>query len=544
MASSDASAAGAGTRAAARLSQAAAVLLLRRAPALEVYWIERAALLSYLGGFHAFPGGRLAEDDAAVPMAGEIQEAEVPRRAAAARELFEEAGVLLARPADGARARLPDAAEAHAARAALVADELRFSEFLAERGLAVDGAALLPAGRWISPAITPRGFDTRFYLALCPAEQSPSVVRGELESGEWIAPAAARAAWARGEALVATPVQRSLAALEELARVVDGGAGAEEFAAALTRCSADLCAGPQSRFAQGVLVELTPGVVVLPLATSTIPPATHTNCYVVGEGECVIVDPGSADPGEQAVLEDLLERLAAGGRRPVAIVLTHGDPDHTAGTERLRRRLGLPVWAHPLLAARLGAERALADGEELSLDGGPSAPWRLEALHTPGHARDHLALVERRRGVLIAGDLVSGLSSVVIDPPEGDLDDYVASLARLARLPLRSLFPGHGPPGGGALARLAQLAEHRRWREERVRAALASGAGTLEELVPRVYADVPESRWPWAARSLAAHLASLERRALAARDAVGRWTATPGSGTLPRTPRDTGPSRP
>jgi glyoxylase-like metal-dependent hydrolase (beta-lactamase superfamily II) len=266
-------------------------------------------------------------------------------------------------------------------------------------------------------------------------------------------------------------------------------------------------------------IELFPGVVTVPMVTPTLPPATHTNCYLVGERECLLVDPGSGEPEAQALLARKLEMLAEEGRRPIAIAVTHSHPDHTAGVEALRRRLDVPVWTHPRIAGELGADRALSDGEILSLDGRGRGPWKLEVLFTPGHARDHVAFFERQRGVLLVGDMVSGLSTVVIDPPEGDLSDYLASLRRLMELPARSLFPGHGPPGGGARERLAQLVEHRLWRHQRVIDALRDRPASLDDLLPGVYSDVAQSQWPWARRSLLAHLQALEREGRARRDA-------------------------
>ncbi len=552
MTSPDASALGRPARVAPHKTAAAAVLLVRRAPRLEVYWIERAALLSYLGGFYGFPGGRVDRDDGRVPVAGVEDADEALWRAGAARELFEEAGVLIVTGGAAGLARAPRLAERERARTALIAGSLGFADFLAEHGLAVDGARLLPAGRWVSPAITPRGYDTRFYLAECPASESPYVIPGELSSGEWIEPERARAAWERGEVLLAPPVQRGLAGLVELAQAVarDAGAGSSfgagpgatsdaAFAEALARCAHALCDLPETHGGPIPRVEMTPGVVTLPLVTATVPPATRTNCYVVGEGECLVVDPGSVEPAMQAELAAMLVRLEAEGRRPVAISVTHSHPDHVSGVAALRRSLGLPVWAHPQLAAKLGAERVLADGEVLVLAGGRQGPWRLEVLFTPGHARDHVVFFERARGVLVAGDMASGLSTVVLDPPDGDLDAYLASLRRLMALPVRSLFPGHGPPSGGARVRLAQIVEHRLWREGRLVEALRGGPATLAELVPRVYVDVAESQWRWARRSLLAHLVSLERRGEVRREAPragGEESAGPISpaGMVPR----------
>jgi glyoxylase-like metal-dependent hydrolase (beta-lactamase superfamily II) len=189
----------------------------------------------------------------------------------------------------------------------------------------------------------------------------------------------------------------------------------------------------------------------------------------------------------------------------------------------------VPLVAHPLLAQSLGADRALEDGEVLTLTAPAGRePWRVRALFTPGHTRDHVIFHEDDRGIVIAGDLVSGLSTVVIDPPDGELAAYMDSLERVAALKPRVLFPGHGPPMGGVPWRLAALLEHRRERERKVLDALRAGARPIDGLLPTVYSDVPETQWKWARRSLLAHLLALESRGAARRGGdpeSGTWSA-------------------
>jgi glyoxylase-like metal-dependent hydrolase (beta-lactamase superfamily II)/8-oxo-dGTP pyrophosphatase MutT (NUDIX family) len=504
MAEPHASAGTAAARPAIRRSLAAAVLLVRYAPGLQVYWVERAASLAYLGGFHAFPGGRVSPEDSEVTVAGSDDPEEARRRAAAARELFEEIGVLIVRPAaTSSSPGFPEGQRRLALRSDVLDGTLSFAAMLAGYGLEVDGDALAPAGRWISPPFTPRGFDTVFYLARFPGGEEPSVVPGELAGGEWVEPAEAMSRWRRGDVLLATPVK---CGLTELAQ-----AGKD-----LSQVARALASSPEAQGGDVERIEVVPGVVMAPLPSSTIPPATHTNCLMVGEKECLLVDPGTDDPQALDGLEKLLARLE--GRRVVAIAVTHHHRDHTAGASEMRRRLGVPLLAHPLLAGSLGADRVLHDGEVLTLAAQGGDDWHVQALFMPGHTQDHVVFHEPDRGVVIAGDLVSGLSTVVIDPPDGDLAAYMRSVERVAALHARVLFPGHGPPTGGVRPRLLALLEHRRERERRVLDALSKGTGSIDSLLPLVYADVPESQWKWARRSLLAHLLALEARGAAKRD--------------------------
>jgi glyoxylase-like metal-dependent hydrolase (beta-lactamase superfamily II)/8-oxo-dGTP pyrophosphatase MutT (NUDIX family) len=496
---------------ASRAREAAVVVLFRRTPRLEVFRVLRAPGLAYLGGFHAFAGGAVSALDGAVPVAGAGSRQEAARLASAARELFEETGVLLARLPDGRAAAL-DARARDGARASLDAGRLGFAEFLEEEGLVLRAADLVPAGRWISPPFLPRAFDTYFYLAELPEGEAAGDLSGELSGGGWVAPEEGLSAWRQGASLLATPVRRALEVLASLGPERDAHAWGE----AMSR-------SPAARGGAVERIEVTPGAVLLPVRTPTLPPATHTNCLVLGEGECLLVDPGSGEAGDLEATEKLLSSLAQDGRRIQAIAITHHHGDHTGGVQALRGRLGVPVWTHPLLAGRLRAERVLSDGEKIRLASVSGEPWLVEAHFTPGHTADHVVYLERRRGVLAAGDLVSGLSTVVIDPPDGDLADYMDSLERALAFRARVAFPGHGPPIGAPRERFEALLAHRRWREERVREALRNEGRELADLVPAVYEDVIRERWKLAERSLLAHLLALEKRGEAIRrEADGR----------------------
>ena len=523
-----------GPRAARPASREAAVVVLyRRRPELSVFRVRRAPGLAYLGGFHAFPGGAVHAADASVPVEGTLDREEAARRVSAARELFEEVGVLLGRPEEG-RSKATSPRDAPIGRAVAESDrvalraqvdrgERPFTDALATGRVRLAAADFTPAGRWISPPFLPRAFDTYFYLAELPVGEEVGPLSGELDDGEWVTPERGLEEWRRGASLLATPVRRVFEVLLQAGERDDPAA----WGAALT----------ESREARGGTVErieVTPGVVLVPLKTATLAPATHTNCLVLGEGECLLIDPGSGDPRELAALEAVLARLSDDGRRVTAISVTHHHGDHVGGVEALRRALDVPVLAHPLLAERLRADRVLEDGEIVHLEAGGGRPWRIEVRFSPGHTKDHVAFWEPSRGVLAAGDLVSGLSTVVVDPPDGNLGHYLASLEVLRDLPIRVLFPGHGPPTGGAHTKLEDLIRHRRWREDRVLAALGPRPVLVEELLPVVYEDVRPESWPLARRSLQAHLEHLEERRRVVRSGSGdetRWLLAAPSGS-------------
>jgi glyoxylase-like metal-dependent hydrolase (beta-lactamase superfamily II) len=253
-------------------------------------------------------------------------------------------------------------------------------------------------------------------------------------------------------------------------------------------------------------------VHVVPLLTPTLPPATHTNAYVLGTGELLVVDPGSPDEAECEKLVQVVRELAAGGATPKAIVATHHHGDHIGGLEFVAKRLGLPVWAHARTADRLPVPvaRLLVDGEVLPLSGEFPMQWRV--LHTPGHAAGHVCLIDERSRAGIVGDMVSTVSTIVIDPPEGDMAVYLAQLQRLRELPLGALYPSHGPVLAHGVTKLEEYLAHRAWREAKVLEAVRSfgmPAG-LEAIVPKAYDDVAAFVWPIAERNTVAILAKLE----------------------------------
>jgi glyoxylase-like metal-dependent hydrolase (beta-lactamase superfamily II) len=151
----------------------------------------------------------------------------------------------------------------------------------------------------------------------------------------------------------------------------------------------------------------------------------------------------------------------------------------------------------------------IKDGEVITLTGEPSI--QLEALHTPGHARGHLCFHDAERGVLLSGDNIVGLGSVLIDPPEGNMAQYLDSLHRLQKLPnLKLLLGGHGPATASPYQKIAEYITHRLERETNILTAVREGASSPSAVVERVYTDVSPKAYPLAERAVLAHLEKLE----------------------------------
>lgn len=236
-----------------------------------------------------------------------------------------------------------------------------------------------------------------------------------------------------------------------------------------------------------------------------------TNSYLVGTAELVVVDPGPDDAGH-------LEALAGLGRGRIRwIVVTHTHPDHSPGAAPLATLTGAEVIGFD---GRDGFEpdRPVSEGFTLTGEG-----FSLRALHTPGHASNHLCWLLTDERMLFSGDHVMGGSTVVIAPPDGDMTLYLDSLRRLLRLdpPLATIAPGHGPLLVDPAATVDAVIAHRLHREALVADALAdAGAGpvTVDELLAVVYTDVADELLPVARKSLWAHLRRLAEQGRARSD--------------------------
>jgi endoribonuclease LACTB2 len=248
------------------------------------------------------------------------------------------------------------------------------------------------------------------------------------------------------------------------------------------------------------LTQVAPGIRVLALRTPTLPPAAHTNAYLVGpaKGPQALVDPGTPYPEQQAHLFAALDAEAEAGRPLAVVLLTHHHGDHVGGASAVAARYRVPIAAHAETARRMTIVTEILDGDA----------YGVTAIFTPGHAPGHLCFAHG--DAILAGDMVASIGTILIDPSEGDMGEYLASLQRLRARPETTLLPAHGAPITDGKGKLAAYIEHRLMREARVVSALAK-ANTIDALVPEVYSDTPAVLWPLAARSLRSHLDKLVR---------------------------------
>lgn len=486
----------------------ASTILVRGWDSADAYLVLRDAKQRAFPSTWVFAGGRVDEADCQLEVRGLPEGGSVSCYGAAARELFEEVGVLLA---TGRTQRELDAQALAQARRELLDDKISFGEVLTRLDAVLDASLLKPLGIKSTPPFAPRRFRNQFFIGVLPEGQEPSVlVEGELEAGQWMQAGDWVSRFEKGELLLAPPV---LLLLDILARGGAGGALAE-----LQNFSDETFAD------KPVHIRYTPDVLIFPGKTPTLPPATHTNTYIIGREKLLVVDPATDEPTDRKKLLMLLDELAAQGRKVEAVVVTHHHRDHIGAVELVAQHTGAPVWAHPLCVPRLApthVARTLVGGETIDL----GTAGNVHVLHTPGHTRDHLVLFVERCRDLIAGDMVSTISTIIIDPPEGELTDYLESLERMRKLEARMLHPAHGAPTALVDTTLRHFIEHRRFREEKTLAALTPDARPLSDLVQTVYSDVDARVYPIAERNLLANLLKLEREGRAISSGGGLWRA-------------------
>jgi recombination protein RecT len=523
----------------AAVRPAATILLLRDgAQGVEVLMTRRSASASFAPGAYVFPGGTIDAADAqshALAARRPAQKDEALTSAIAAiRESFEELGVLLARHSDGRWADASDIAalDRHAP----------FAAQCRERGLVLAADEVHVLARWITDRDLPRRFDVSFLIARMPQGQSPVADEAEQFEPVWVRPADALERHQAGTFFMIFPTIRTL---ERLAKYADVDAlmrdcGEQPLWTSCPR--AGLLNGAEMRYmehemAYGELALVSPdgqivhhldwrsdqpvallkNVLRLTAPNPGVMTGPGTNSYLVGDPASgyIAIDPGPND----AEHIDRLWRAAGGNIR--VIVCTHSHPDHSPGARPLQALcaakppiLGLRSKPTARPASEFMPDRELADGEEIFVEGG-DVRHTLKAIHTPGHAANHTCLVLVEDGLLFSGDHVLNGSTTVIDPPDGDMTDYLESLDKLARAcaqyGIEFILPAHGWVLGFAPLAIAHLKKHRLQREAKIVAAMqARPEGSLEEWVALAYDDVPPRMWPVAQRSLLAHVQRID----------------------------------
>ncbi len=532
------------------LRPAATLVLVRDdAHGMEVFMMQRTHKAAFVPGGFVFPGGALDAcdsnacfdthckniNDQDARRILNIEKDGLAYWVAAIRECFEESGMLLAYGKNGGLIDLnrSECAAISAARPRVAAGELAFDELCRMHGLTLALDRLAYFGHWITPMGAPRRFDTRFFIAVAPEGQSASHDNNETIAHAWMRPADVLERHRAGQIdlmFATTSTVEMLAQFAGTDALMDHVRNMDAIPSHVPRVSA-------SRNGRRVLVqadyayaevgkldphgkghvscELLPGVatqlsdkvcrIVAPNPGFMTGPGT--NSYLIKAGaDFAVIDPGPA-------LEQHVDALLAHTNGRIRWILaTHTHMDHSPAAAMLGERTCAPTYGMPAPDGShqdraFRPDHVLAHGEAIDIGG-----HVLRAIHTPGHASNHLCYLLEDERLLFTGDHIMQGSTVVINPPDGDMITYLASLAYLKTLDLAYLAPGHGFLIDHPHQAVDRLLAHRLRREHKVIRTLetSSGGATIDELVAVVYDDVPAQRHAMASRSLLAHLRKLE----------------------------------
>ena len=521
----------------------------------------------------------LTHDDASLSRRFNLAEGALDYAIAALRESFEEVGLLRACAPDGSALDLAPGSALHAAlqpwRERLQSagsDRAGMADLCQAFNLRLDLRGLAYTAHWLTPPGLPKRWDTRFFAALAPAGQEAVADGGEAVSVLWTTPRAAldgasavlpfAGAASPGSGLKLLPAMRTM--LADLAQFPNAAAAMaalqarEQVTLTMPRRGASATGArivlpselPYAELARldphgrgDVACELLPGRAVqlsanvwrVTAPNPGVMTGPGTNSYLVGAGhEWTVIDPG---PVNSAHTQALLDAAAQAGGRITRILVTHTHRDHSPGAAPLAAATGAPVWGRLSLHPHWQDEsfqpqHQPAHGERFEAAAGV---W-LGAVHTPGHASNHLCFLLEAEKLLFTGDHVMQGSTVVINPPDGDMAAYLASLQALLHEDLEWLAPGHGFLVDRPHDVLRKLVAHRLKREAKVLQALRDvGPGTTADLVTRVYDDAPVALHGVARRSLLAHLLKLQAEGQARSEGTEeagtmgedrRWTAS------------------
>jgi glyoxylase-like metal-dependent hydrolase (beta-lactamase superfamily II)/8-oxo-dGTP pyrophosphatase MutT (NUDIX family) len=460
---------------------AATLVLVRDSQrGLEVLLTVRPKEMRFMGGAVVFPGGSVSPADGdrrwADATTGLPEEGAAPA-VSALREAFEEVGFAIG---SGPLASLPRNATPEG-----------FLEACLELGVRLATDQLVPAGRWVTPLGAPVRFDAHFFVVAAPPRWEPVADPREVAEARWATPAQALADLAAGDAAMAPPTVEMLQRLDASGSVSDALAG--------------FTAGRGIGNEKILSMRLSPFVLVILAPNPGMMTGPGTNTYVFGAGPTAIIDPAVDDPDYVEAVLDVAGDVSV-------ILVTHRHSDHVGGARVLAERTGAPVRAFGPVPAGETEVVPAVDNERISV-----GSVGLTALHTPGHASDHMCFLFEDAASLFAGDNVLGEGTAVIAPPDGNMAEYIATLERLRAMDIDRIFPGHFRPLHGGAAVIDGYLAHRVEREAKILDALGSEPRDLDEIVAAAYSDTPVELHPVARFSALAHLDKLDSEGRAER---------------------------
>lgn len=525
---------------------------------LEILLMQRTWGAVFLPGYYVFPGGAVDQSDTQgrdhtagladteISHTMSLSEGGADYMLAAVRECFEEAGVLVA--VDSEKRAVSADHAVHEDRGAVFRGELSLAQLCQRHRLTIPLDRLAYLSHWITPPGPPRRFDTRFFVTKAPESQPVQHDGVETIDHVWISPAKALEEHRAGQRLMTLPTIRTLRVLRDfdtadnLMRyawanppepfpsqpwpairggkpvILEPGSPAYDEASKL---DPEGEGSTKAEIIPGEAVEVAAGVIRLTAPNPGMMTGPGTNTYILGHKRFTVLDPG---PDHAGHIEKILELT---GGQIDSVVVTHTHLDHSPGTRALKEETGCRVYGRSAPAGASQDQKFAPDeqpkhGSLIKTDAGT-----LKALHTPGHASNHLCFLLVEQELLFSGDHIMQGSTVVINPPDGDMKAYIESLYDLLTESIRFIAPAHGFLMAHPEAIIDYLITHRLTREHKIAKALRKlSPVNLKDLTSKAYDDVPEAIHGVAARSALAHLLKLEADGRAVQK-EGLWLATP-----------------
>ena len=477
----------------------------------EVLLAHRIPTLRAFADFWALPGGGIRGHDAEASVSvkgidqldGDWQAVYV----AILRETAEEVGLAIG---DGKTERVP-----MALRHAIIEDSKAWVEAVQRGVIPASTSGISHIGTRTTPPFSPLRFRNRFmHVHLNDGAPEPELldIGSEFDELRWMHPADAVKIWKKGDMLTAPPI---VTLLRDVADALE--ANNDDIHAAMATMASEPKSGEHR-------IELAPNIECVPLRTTTLPPATHTNCFILGEqgGERLIIDPAARTSEELAYLQRRIRGIEDDGGNIIATIFTHRHQDHIGDLSKIAEMYTAPIWATPetLTAVPVSKEnRVLEEGEVITLNG-PSGVMKWTVYVTPGHCPGHICLASDR--YLVSGDLAVMVGTILVPSSDGDMDAYIDSLQRMRALNPEILFPAHGPFTHRPEKLLDRYIKHRSGRHERVLEAVTSGLFSIEEIANHAYSDTPDAHPMLKIDQTLSHLSSHESAGLVRRE-NGKW---------------------
>ena len=446
-----------------------ASVMLRRGS--EILVCHRVSTVPSFPDYWAFPGGGVSRTDRAAleghpEWFADRDQDERVALVALMREMIEEVGIV---PSPNGLKQIENEN-----RMRILQDKTAWLRLVESGEISIEDEGFVVISERTTPPLAPLRFRNHFFTVECTVEPIlHSGERPEFDEYRWATPRRLLDEWMGNEIRLPPPLVMILRELLE-----------DSIEKSIVRMSST----PPRKNAR---IEFGPGVECLPLPTDTLPPSTHTNCYILGVpgGDRVIIDPAAKCVDGLTQLQEKVDSILKEDSTIVGTIFTHRHQDHIGDLEAISQLYTAPIWgSHETLdsISTHGETRLLQDGDLFNLDG---VIWNV--IETPGHCPGQLAFVSEAG--IVSADNVAQVGTILVPSGEGDMTAYIRDLKRLRDYKPRLLFPGHGPVVTNPEKLLSHYIRHREKRHEAVFVAWESGLRDIDDLSQAAYLDTPDA---------------------------------------------------